>query len=187
MGNTYHIPVLCKEVADLLITDINGTYVDGTLGGGGHAQYILDRLSGQARYIALDLDSEAIKFAKERLHQYKNIYFYQANFRDLDRILKLAGEKIVNGVLLDLGVSSHQIDIPERGFSYSHDGNLDMRMNSTAGHTASDLLNTLDAGELADIFFRFGEERNARLACQRLGDIGLPGSGRTLEQQPTPR
>jgi 16S rRNA (cytosine1402-N4)-methyltransferase len=162
MGNAYHIPVLCKELANLLITDINGVYVDGTLGGGGHAEYILRNLSDRARYIALDMDIDAIEFSRKRLQRYKNISFYQSNFRDLAQILKMADISSIAGVLLDLGVSSHQIDIAERGFSYLLDGKLDMRMNNASVSSASDLLNNLDVDELSRIFFTFGEERNAR-------------------------
>lgn len=162
MDESYHIPVLRKEVAELLITNPDGVYIDGTLGGGGHAAYMLNILPPQARYIGLDLDREAIEFASRRLQEYKNFAVYQANFSELDRILDLAGIKVINGLLLDLGVSSHQIDEPERGFSYMADGVLDMRMDNRQGRTAADLINTLDAKELSDIFFHYGEEHHAR-------------------------
>ena len=162
MDESYHIPVLRKEVADLLITNPDGVYIDGTLGGGGHAAYLLNILSPQARYIGLDLDREAIEFASKRLLEYKNFAVYQANFSELDHILNSAGINIINGLLLDLGVSSHQIDEPERGFAYMADGLLDMRMDNKHGRTAADLINTLEAEELSDIFFHYGEEHHAR-------------------------
>jgi len=162
MGKSYHIPVLRKEIGDLLITNIDGVYVDGTLGGGGHAEYLLKKLSSRAQYIALDLDKEAIEFAQARLGDHENITFYQANFKDIDQVFMVLGIKQIDGLLLDLGVSSHQIDEPERGFSYMMDGNLDMRMNTEGLHSAADLLNSSSVDELSDIFFHFGEEKNAK-------------------------
>ena len=162
MDNPYHVPVLCKEVAELLITDISGIYIDGTLGGGGHAGYILQILSSRANYIALDLDTEAIDFAKKRLKQYKNISFFQSNFRDTEQILSGADISSADGLLLDLGVSSHQINEADRGFSYLLDGQIDMRMNKSEITSARDLLNKESVEELSDIFYHFGEERNAR-------------------------
>lgn len=162
MDKPYHVPVLCKEVAERLITDIEGIYIDGTLGGGGHAGYILQILSPGAKYIALDLDTEAISFAKKRLKQYKNISFFQSNFRDTEKILSGADIPSADGLLLDLGVSSHQIDEADRGFSYLLDGQIDMRMNTDEFESARDLLNKRDVEELSDIFYHFGEERNAR-------------------------
>ncbi len=162
MDNPYHVPVLCKEVAELLITDINGIYIDGTLGGGGHAGYILQILSSGANYIALDLDTEAIDFVKKRLKQYRNISFFQSNFRDTEQILSGADIQSADGLLLDLGVSSHQINEADRGFSYLLDGQIDMRMNKSEITSARDLLNKESVEELSDIFYHFGEERNAR-------------------------
>ena len=162
MDNLYHVPVLCKEVAELLITDIEGIYIDGTLGGGGHTGYILQILSPRANCIALDLDTEAIDFAKKRLKQYKNISFFQSNFRDTEQILSGADILSADGLLLDLGVSSHQINEADRGFSYLLDGQIDMRMNMNEITSARDLLNNEGVEELSDIFYHFGEERNAR-------------------------
>ena len=162
MDNLYHVPVLCKEVAELLITDIEGIYIDGTLGGGGHTGYILQILSPRAICIALDLDTEAIDFAKKRLKQYKNISFFQSNFRDTEQILSGADILSADGLLLDLGVSSHQINEADRGFSYLLDGQIDMRMNMNEITSARDLLNKEGVEELSDIFYHFGEERNAR-------------------------
>jgi 16S rRNA (cytosine1402-N4)-methyltransferase len=162
MDKSYHIPVLYKEVAELLITDFEGIYIDGTLGGGGHAEYLLQLLSTRAKYLALDLDWEAIDFAQKRLKQYKNISFFQSNFRDTEKILAEAKVTSVDGILLDLGVSSHQIDEPDRGFSYMADGEIDMRMNNNENESARDLLNHSRVDELSDIFYKFGEERNAR-------------------------
>jgi 16S rRNA (cytosine1402-N4)-methyltransferase len=110
----------------------------------------------------MDTDREAVEFAQRRLYSYSNITIFQANFKDLDKILNRADISLVDGVLLDLGVSSHQIDRPERGFSYLSGETLDMRMNTMSKKTAADIINHLDAAELSDIFHRFGEERNAR-------------------------
>ncbi len=161
-GDLYHVPVLCREVADHLISRPDGIYIDGTLGGGGHAEYILQKLAPGARYIAMDLDPEAIEFAKTRLKKYKNISYFQRNFRDTEQVLSTADIHLADGLLLDLGVSSHQINKPDRGFSYMSNGLIDMRMDTDGLESARDLLNTLSAEELSDIFFYFGEERNAR-------------------------
>jgi 16S rRNA (cytosine1402-N4)-methyltransferase len=166
----YHIPVLRKEVAELLITDPGGVYIDGTLGGGGHAEYLLQKISDTGRYIGLDLDAQAIAFAQKRLQRFKNISFFQSNFRDVAQIVTDTGITSVNGLLLDLGVSSYQIDTAQRGFSYLLDGEIDMRMNQTTSRSAKDILNTSPEEELSDIFFHFGEEKRARKLARLIVD-----------------
>jgi 16S rRNA (cytosine1402-N4)-methyltransferase len=162
MQHTYHIPVLRKEVAEYLITNPDGIYVDGTLGGGGHAEYLLAKLSKQAVYLAIDQDIEAIKFAKKRLSYAHNIIFHHENFNQLETILLKSQISKINGLLLDLGVSSYQIDHIERGFSYQEESSpLDMRMDQSLATTAADLVNHLEADHLYLIFKEFGEEKFA--------------------------
>jgi len=136
--------------------------LDGTLGGGGHAEYIIGKLDKKATYIGLDQDKEAIEYTKKRLKLYKNIICMQGNFADLDLILNRLKINCIDGLLLDLGVSSYQIDSVKRGFTYMQNSDLDMRMGQETSQTAADLLNTLEEKELASIFFNYGEERKSR-------------------------
>jgi 16S rRNA (cytosine1402-N4)-methyltransferase len=155
----YHRPVLLDETLAALNIRPDGVYLDGTAGGGGHSFAIASRLT-TGRLIALDQDPDAIEQAGNRL-QGLPVTLIRENFRRLDRALDGIGVKNVDGILLDIGVSSHQLDEPSRGFSYHHDAPLDMRM-SQEGATAADLLRELSEQELADIFFRYGEEKFSR-------------------------
>lgn len=159
---SYHLPVLLSEVSKYLITNPEGIYVDGTLGGGGHAEGILTKLNKNAQYIGIDQDKEAIQYSKKRLKGFKNVIYYQSNFADLDLVLNQLKIKTIDGIILDLGVSSYQIDTDDRGFSYMKDTDLDMRMDRDKSQTAGDLLNVLDERELNTIFYTYGEERRAR-------------------------
>jgi len=156
-----HETVLLQEAVAGLNVREGGIYVDCTLGGGGHSEQILTRL-GAGRLIAFDQDDFALDYAKERLNNDPRATFLKANFRDLDEELKTLGVTQVDGVLYDLGVSSFQFDIPERGFSYQHDSPLDMRMNPTSPLTAAIVVNTYSASDLLTILYRYGEEQNAR-------------------------
>ena len=155
----YHRPVLLEQTIDALNIRPDGIYVDGTAGGGGHSHAIASRLT-TGRLIALDQDPDAIAEAGRRLEGLPAT-LVQTNFMYMDRALDKLGIDKVDGILLDIGVSSHQLDAPERGFSYHHDAPLDMRM-SQSGTTAADLVATLSEKELADIFWRFGEEKFSR-------------------------
>ncbi len=155
----YHRPVLLEQTIDALRIRPDGIYLDGTAGGGGHSYAIASRLT-TGRLIALDQDPDAIAAAGERLAGLPAT-LVRTNFRYLDEALDKLGIDKVDGILLDIGVSSHQLDAPERGFSYHHDAPLDMRM-SQSGTTAADLVATLSEKELADIFYRFGEEKFSR-------------------------
>ena len=155
----YHLPVLLEQTMDALGIRPEGIYLDGTAGGGGHSAAIATRLT-TGRLIALDQDPDAIREAGKRLADLPAT-LVQSNFADMDRVLAELGIPGVDGILLDIGVSSHQLDAPERGFSYHHDAPLDMRM-SQAGTTAADLVATLTERELADIFWRYGEEKFSR-------------------------
>ncbi len=159
METTYHIPVLLEPVLDALQIKPDGLYLDGTAGGGGHSFEIASRLENGHLY-ALDQDPDAIKEAGKRLAGLPATVI-QSNFSRMDAVLAEQGIDGVDGILLDLGVSSHQLDTIERGFSYHGDAPLDMRM-SQSGPTAADLVNTLSADELTKILRDFGEEKFAR-------------------------
>lgn len=158
-----HVPVLLNETMDLLVTNPAGTYIDGTLGRGGHAAEILKRLSPKGRLIGLDRDLEAIEQTASILKPFgERAVRIHGNFADMKELCRQIGVTEADGVLLDLGVSSPQFDVAERGFSFAKDGPLDMRMDRTKGRSAADLVNEDDEETLANIIYRFGEERDSR-------------------------
>jgi len=158
-----HIPVMAREAIDYLITGNGGTYIDCTVGMGGHAARILEATSPNGYLIGIDIDPQAIAMAKENLKLYEGRFsMIHGNFAHLDQILMQQGISEVDGVLMDLGASSLQLDTPERGFSFMHSGPLDMRMNQSSGQPVSYDLNRKDADELAKIIREFGEERWAK-------------------------
>lgn len=162
-----HVSVLLKECIDRLVTDPDGIYVDCTLGGAGHSSAIVARLSEQGRLIGLDQDEDALAVASERLKDARcRVDIVRSNFKDLKEVLRKLGIENITGVLFDLGVSSHQLDTPERGFSYMHEGPLDMRMNKDAALTADIVVNTYDEAGLAGLIWRYGEERWAKRIAQ---------------------
>jgi 16S rRNA (cytosine1402-N4)-methyltransferase len=159
----YHAPVMVRECMDLLQPERGGTYLDGTLGGGGHAQALLERGPDAVLY-GVDRDPDALAEASARLAPFGDRFRpVKANFADALQAAGIA-EGTLDGVLLDLGISSHQIDVDARGFTFRPGAPLDMRMGQgTADEpTAADLLNELEEGELADVFYRYGEERRSR-------------------------
>ena len=156
-----HISVLLSECIEGLDIKSDGIYVDCTAGGGGHSFEIAKRLSENGRLISIDRDPEAIEAAGERLKAFPNAQVVRANFSEIDSVVKTAGISAVDGVLFDLGVSSHQLDTAERGFSYKADAPLDMRM-SKQGLSARDVVNEYEETELARILFEYGEERFSR-------------------------
>lgn len=164
----YHAPVLWLAVTEGLVTDPEGVYVDATLGGGGHSAALLDALAPSGRVIGVDQDAQALAAAAQRLRaatEAGRFTAIQGNFADLPRLLAGLGIAQVDGLLADFGVSSHQIDAAERGFSIREDGPLDMRMDASQGTTAADLVATLSEGELRRLFFQYGEEpRSGRIA-----------------------
>lgn len=149
----YHVPVLLKESIDLLNINPDGTYVDVTFGGGGHSREILDRLSKKGRLYAFDQDRDALVNAPKD----KRFTLINNNFRFLRGCLRAAGVSSVDGVLADLGVSSHHFDTAQRGFSFRFDARLDMRMNQSAPISAMEIVNEYDAQQLATIFGKYGE------------------------------
>lgn len=156
----YHVPVLLKESVDGLNIDKGGVFVDVTFGGGGHSREILSRIDADGHLYSFDQDADAEKnadgFDRERFT------FVRSNFRFLKNFLRYYGEEQIDGLLADLGVSSHHFDDSERGFSFRFDGNLDMRMNQRAGKTAADIVNTYDEKQLADILYLYGELKQSR-------------------------
>ena len=165
-----HEPVLLEEVLRWMNVRQDGVYCDGTLGGGGHSEAILKASGGTARVYGIDRDENAIHAATERLKEFPGFTAIRGNFHDAKALLEAAGALPLDGVLLDLGVSSPQLDVAERGFSYHEDAPLDMRMDQSQGMTAAELLNTADERELTEIIRDYGEEkwavRIARIICE---------------------
>lgn len=157
-GLTYHVPVLLNEAVDGMNIRPGGTYVDATFGGGGHSKEILRRMDGTAHLYGFDQDEDAEK----NIVDDNRFTFVRSNFRYLQNFMRYYGVKGVDGILADLGVSSHHFDDPERGFSFRFDGELDMRMNKRAGQTAADIVNTYDEEKLAEVLYFYGEQKNSR-------------------------
>ena len=158
-AETYHVPVLLNESIDGLALKPGGIYVDVTFGGGGHSREILSRLTGGARLFSFDQDADAENNIPADAEGFT---FVRSNFRYLKNWMRYYGIDHIDGLLADLGVSSHHFDDAERGFSFRFDAPLDMRMNKRAGMTAADILNTYDEEQLADVFYIYGELKNSR-------------------------
>ena len=166
-----HVPVMLEEALKFLQPKPGGQYVDGTLGGGGHTEAILERSAPDGRVLGIDADAQALERVKQRLSELVSngrLVLVHGNFAELARIVNEAGFVSISGVLLDLGFSSLQMDEPERGFSFSADGPLDMRMDQSKGMSAAELVNSASEQELADIFWRYGEERRSRSIARRI-------------------
>lgn len=158
--NFKHISVLLEECIEGLNINPDGVYVDGTLGGAGHSSHICEKLSEKGTLIGIDRDMDALMVAEERLKGYRcNKHFIQSNYSEIKSVLRELGYEKVDGVLLDIGVSSFQLDNPERGFSYMNDAPLDMRMNQRDGITAFQVVNGYSQKELQNIISKYGEER----------------------------
>lgn len=158
-----HVPVLFQEVLELLAPRAGGLYIDGTVGAGGHSAGLLKASTPDGRLLGFDRDQEALSFAAERLSEYEErITLVHDSYRKMGELAPMMGFEKVDGILLDLGLSSRQLDDSVRGFSFLREGPLDMRFDRTRGQTAADLVNHLDADALADIFWRYGEERLSR-------------------------
>ena len=163
-----HIPVLLNETIEGLNINPNGIYVDGPIGGAGHSKKIIEKLSDKGFLIGIDRDEEALKAAGENLKEYKNFKLVHGNHDDIKTILSELGIDKVDGILLDLGVSSYQLDERERGFSYISDNKLDMRMDKTQKLSAYDVVNTYKEEKLADIIYKYGEERYSRKIARNI-------------------
>ena len=163
-----HIPVLLSECIESLNINADGIYVDGTLGGAGHSSRILEKLSSNGLLIGIDRDEEALKAAKEKLRKYTNVKYIHGNHDEIKNILADLQIDKVDGILLDLGVSSYQLDEKTRGFSYMADSKLDMRMDRTSELTAEEVINDYSEKELARIVLEYGEEKFANKIARRI-------------------
>ena len=199
----YHKPVLYDEVIENLITNENGVYLDCTLGGAGHTIGILENTGEKSTVIAIDQDEDAIRFAKIKLENYQNrIKIFKDNFKNLDTVLYLAGYEKIDGILMDIGVSSKQLDNPERGFSYKYEAKLDMRMNKSDKLSAYEVVNDFTEKEIADKLNKYGEEPRGRKIAQRivekrqekkiettleLADLVIKVIGKSMKKHPAKR
>lgn len=163
MNNYSHIPVLFDEVLDLLQPQPNGRYIDGTVGAGGHTAGLLQKSAPSGRVLVFDKDAEAIAFAQTQLKSFGDrVTYIHASYAEMGNLAPKHEFTQVDGILLDLGLSSRQLDDAQRGFSFMKEGPLDMRFDTSQGETAADLINNLDEAALADIFWRYGEEKSSR-------------------------
>ncbi len=154
----YHVPVMLRECMEGLAIQPDGVYVDVTFGGGGHSKEILNRLGAKGTLYGFDQDADA----EQNIIGDDRFVFVRSNFRYLSNFMRFHGETAIDGLLADLGVSSHHFDDKDRGFSFRFEGALDMRMNTRAGNTAADVLNTYTAEALSNVFYLYGELKNAR-------------------------
>ena len=167
-----HIPVMLTEVVHYLNCKPGKIYADCTLGGSGHASAILEKIIPDGILIGIDQDIDAIKNAKRKLKPYElNIHLFHDNFINLPKILSQLNITAVDGILLDLGISFHHLDSSGRGFSFRKDEPLDMRMNIESDTTAEELINTMDEKSLAEIFFKYGEERYSRKIAKKIVNV----------------
>jgi 16S rRNA (cytosine1402-N4)-methyltransferase len=198
--NAPHLSVLYNDIIHALNPRGGGLYIDGTLGAGGHAAGLLAASAPDGELLGLDLDPQALALARQRLAEFgERAHIAQASYLEMPAQAKLLGWQQVDGIVLDLGVSSMQLDTAERGFSFLQDGPLDMRFDPSRGSSAADLLNSLDESELADIFFRYGEERLSRKiaraivnnrpfsATRQLADLVLKTIGKRERIHPATR
>ena len=163
-----HKPVLLEECIQGLNINPDGIYVDGTMGGAGHSSEIVKKLSENGMLIGIDRDTVALEVAKQRLDNYNNVKYIHGNHDDIKEILESLDIDKVDGILLDLGVSSYQIDTEERGFSYMLDSELDMRMDRTQELTAKEVVNTYTEEKLATIIYEYGEEKFSRQIAKKI-------------------
>jgi len=178
-----HIPALLEEVIHWLRPHPGGHYLDATVGLGGHAEEILKRSGPDGVLYGLDRDMEALRQAQSRLRGFgRRTRLIHGDFKDLEEIKKEQGIPELDGLLFDLGVSSLQLEVPERGFAFSHDGPLDMRMDQRQGLRAAELVNRLSERELADLLWKFGEERYARRIARRIVEFRKEGKISTTRQ-----
>ena len=174
-AETYHVPVLLKESVDGLDIQPDGTYVDVTFGGGGHSREILSRLGKKGHLYSFDQDADA----EQNIVADDRFTFVRSNFRYISQWMRYYEVEQVDGILADLGVSSHHFDDESRGFSFRFDAPLDMRMNKRAGDTAADVLNNYTEEQLADVFYLYGELKQARLIAKAVVEARKEGAVRT--------
>jgi len=166
---TAHQPVLYNEIIHLLQPNRSGRYVDGTVGAGGHARGILEASGPDGLLLGFDIDTFALQLARKQLESYQDrVTLVHSSFNNLSKQLNAMGWQMVDGILLDLGISSMQIDVPDRGFSFRKDALLDMRFDQQNPVRAKELVNELPEGELADLLFEYGEERRSRQVARAI-------------------
>lgn len=166
--NEFHKPVLLDTAIEFLITDLDGIYFDGTLGGGSYSELILKKLSKEGRLISTDLDDAAINFCNEKFKNENRIEIVKDNFKNIKYILEILNIEKINGAVLDLGISSYQIDNPLEGFSYRFETDFDLRFDKTQGVPAYELLNKLEQKEIAEILQDYGEEKFAHKIAREI-------------------
>ena len=202
-NHEYHKPVLYKETIENIIDKRPLIYVDCTLGGGGHTEGILKNSTEDSKVIAIDQDNQAIEFAKKRLEKYENkLQIFKDNFKNLDTVIYLGGYEKVDRILMDIGVSSTQLDDIERGFSYKYEAKLDMRMNRDLKISAWDVVNKFSEKEIADIIYKYGEEPKSRKIAKNiveyrknksidttieLSNIVIKSIGKSMKKHPSKR
>ncbi len=164
----HHTPVLLNESIDYLITDKSGKYFDATLGFGGHTEAFLNILNKDAVVAASDVDKDAFSFSKEKFSKDDRVRLYNFNFSEIDVIAKIESFRFFDGIFADLGVSSFQLDNPSSGFTYREEAKLDLRMDKSKVVSAADIINSFSEEDLADIFFRYGEERLSRRIAREI-------------------
>ncbi len=171
-----HEPVLLEPVLDLIAPTSGGVYCDATVGGGGYAEKLLEASSPDGRLVGIDRDKEAVDAARARLARFgERVSILHGKFSQLEAMLEEAGIKCLDGLVVDLGVSSHQLDTAKRGFSFMRVGPLDMRMDTTAKETASTLLSRMSEDELADVIYHFGGERLSRKVARSIKQMEMSG------------
>lgn len=164
----HHIPVMLNESLEYLVTNENGIYFDGTIGFGGHTSEILKKLTSSAKVIATDKDINAFNYCKEFFKNDDRVKLFNAGFTDINVISKIESIKSYDGIFADLGVSSFQLDNLDAGFTYREDALLDLRMDKTKGVPAYEIINSFEQKELADIFYKYGEEKQSRLISKKI-------------------
>jgi 16S rRNA (cytosine1402-N4)-methyltransferase len=166
-----HTPVLLKESVDQLVSKNNGVYFEGTLGFGGHTEEILKRLGNNGSIITTDVDQKAFDFSKEKFKNDERVKIYKFNFSMIDVIAKIESLEFFDGILVDLGVSSFQLESAAAGFSYSINSELDLRLDKSLGKTAADFINQKSEENIANVIFGFGEEKNSRRIANKIIEV----------------
>jgi 16S rRNA (cytosine1402-N4)-methyltransferase len=168
MMESHHTPVLLKESLDFLITDKSGIYFDGTLGFGGHSENILKELNDSGLLVATDIDLDAFNFSKKKFSRERRMKIFNYNFAQINLISKIESIDNFTGIFADLGVSSFQLDNPSSGFTYRKDAKLDLRMDKTRAVSAADIVNSYAEEDIADILYKYGEEKNSRRIAHKI-------------------
>lgn len=177
-----HVPVMPVEVLDLLAPASGETWVDATAGAGGHARLIAERVGPLGKLIALDQDQSMLELARANVPGELAISFQHAGFDQLDAVLAKSGVKQIDGLLADLGFCSDQLEDSSRGLSFQHDGPLDMRLDQSVGETAADIVNRLSERDLADVFWKYGDERHSRRVAKRIVETRKQSPFETTQQ-----